>query len=87
MTKEVGINAITEVFSNDEKQMDVVMRRIAIKSATIQKMKKISSLFGDEMGNDVKEVEMISFFVETAFNSFLKSGEIDKRVKALTNGD
>lgn len=75
---------VIDAFSNDEAKLDVITKRIAIKTSTIQKMKKISSLFGDEMPTDAKEPEMIGFFLDIAFESFLRSGEIEKRLKALT---
>lgn len=83
MTKE-GSDAVNETFTGDEAKLETVMKRIAVKSATIQKMKKISSLFGDEMPADGKEADMISFFLDLSFESFLRSGEVEKRLKALT---
>ena len=87
MTNEsdiTGIKAVTESFSAEESKLDTVMKRLPVKTATIQKMRKISSLFADETGGDLKEPELIGFFLEMAFNSFLRSGEIEKRIKALT---
>jgi len=79
-----AINAVSETFIGDEAKLDVVMKRIAIKGSTILKMKKISSLFLDEMPVDGKEADMISFFFDLSFESFLQSGEIEKRLKELT---
>lgn len=50
-------------------------------------MNKISSLFCDELPLDSKEPEMIAFFLDLAFEAFLKSGEIEKRLKTLTGGE
>jgi len=83
MTKE-GSEATSASFGADKAKIETVMKRIPVKSSTIQKMKKISSLFSDEMGGDLKEAELISFFFEISFDSFLRSGEIEKRIKALT---
>jgi hypothetical protein len=83
MTKE-GEAAVNETFSSDEAKLDTVTKRIAIKSSTVQKMKKISSLFNDEMPVDAKEADMIAFFLDLSFDAFLKSGEIEKRLKTLT---
>lgn len=83
MTKKVS-KTVSDAFSNDETKLDSYMKRIAIKSSTIQKMKKISSLFCDEMPSDAKEADMISFFLDLSFDAFLKSGEIEKRLKELT---
>ena len=86
MTKE-GSDAVTETFSGDEAKLNTIMKRIAVKSSTIQKMRKISSLFSDEMPADAKEQDMISFFLDLSFAAFLKSGEVEKRLKALTEVD
>lgn len=83
MTKE-GEQAVNETFAGDEAKLDMVMKRISIKGTTIQKMRKISSLFSDEMPDVKKEEEMIAFFLNLSFDAFLKSGEIEKRLKALT---
>ena len=76
-----AVNAINKL---NEQGSDVIMKRIGIKSSTINKMKKVSSLFNDEMGDDLKEAEMIAFFFEKSFDAFLKSGEIENRIKSLT---
>jgi hypothetical protein len=83
MGKE-GVNAVTETFSGDVAKQETIIRRIAVKGTTIQKMRKISSLFGDEMPTDAKEADMIAFFLDLSFESFLRSGEIEKRLKSLT---
>lgn len=83
MTKE-GLDAVNDTFNGDEGKLDVVIKRVAIKTATIQKMKKIFSLFLDEIPADAKEAEMIAFFLDLSFESFLRSGEVEKRLKALT---
>ncbi len=80
MSKDAVVNA----FSSDQKEIDVVTRKITIKGSTLAKMKKISSLFGEEVGEDAKEAEVISYFVEKSFEAFLRSGEIEKRIKSLT---
>jgi len=67
-----------------EQRQDVVMKRIPVKSTTINKMKKISSLFSDETGGDLKEAEMLAFFFEMSFDAFMKSGVIEERIKSLT---
>ncbi len=75
---------VSEAFTGDTAKLDTVIKRIAIKGATIQKMKKISSIFSDEIGSDLKETELIASFLEISFDAFLRSGEIEKRIKTLT---
>ena len=83
MHKE-ACSVVSEIFSGDEATLEPVTKRIAIKSSAIQKMKKIFSLFLDEMPADAKEADMISFFFDLSFESFLRSGEIEKRLKEMT---
>ena len=83
-TSNAASKAVTDSYNAEETRIDTVMKRLPVKTATIQKMRKISSLFADETGGDLKEPELIAFFLELSFNNFLKSGEIEKRIKALT---
>ena len=82
-----ALKVVTDVFAGDEAKHDTVTRRVAIKSNTLQRMRKISSLFCDELPLDAKEPEMISFFLDLSFETFLRSGEIDKRLKTLIGGE
>ena len=83
MDKEASC-IVSEAFAGDEAKLEIVTKRIAINSKSINKMKKIASLFNDELPTDAKEADMISFFLNISFESFLRSGEIEKRLKALT---
>lgn len=83
MEKDAG-KTISATFVGDEAKLDTVTKRITVKGTTIQKMRKISSLFSDEMPDVKKDEELISFFLNLSFESFLKSGEVEKRLKALT---
>jgi hypothetical protein len=84
MSDKGNIEAVNAIKKLNEQGSDVIMKRIGIKSSTINKMKKVASLFNDEMGDDLKEAEMIAFFFEKSFDAFLKSGEIENRIKSLT---
>jgi hypothetical protein len=70
--------------SGDEK---VVVKKVYIDPATIVKMKKLSSLYSDEIPEGAKEIDIISFFFNKAFQSFLKSGEIERKVSEITKSD
>jgi hypothetical protein len=50
-------------------------------------MKKLSSLYSDEIPEGAKEIDIISFFFNKAFQSFLKSGEIERKVSEITKSD
>ena len=84
MGEETGQSVVKAVSNGDIKKLESVMKRISVNTATINKMKRISSLFLDEIGNDAKEADLIAFFFEKAFDVFLKSGEIESRIKNLT---
>ena len=43
MGNKIDETSITETFSADEKKLETITRRVALKAATVQKMKKISS--------------------------------------------
>ena len=86
MANEAG-KIVAEIFSADEAKQDTITRRVALKTTTVQKMRKLSSLFCDALPLDSKESDMIAFFVDLSFEAFLKSGEIEKRLKALTGGE
>ena len=85
MNRTEGQDAINAVTSGDILKMESVMKRIPIKASTITKMNRISSLFSEDMGEGLKEADMIAFFLEMSFDAFLKSGEIEKRFKGLTD--
>jgi len=84
MSEDAGLEAVKSISSADTQKIESVMKRIPIKATTVNKMKRISSLFSEEMGDDVKEVDMIAFFLETSFDAYLKSGVIEERIKSLT---
>lgn len=86
MGNEAG-KLVSDTFAGDEEKQDTVTRRVVVSNNTIQRMRKISSLFCDELPIDSKEPEMISFFLNLSFEAFLKSGEIEKRLKTLTGGE
>lgn len=84
MGEETVQSVVKAVSNGDIKKLESVMKRISVNTATINKMKRISSLFLDDIGSDAKEADLIAFFLEKAFDAFLKSGEIESRIKNLT---
>lgn len=63
--------------------IDKITKRVTMNAATLQKMRKVMSLFDDELPLDAKEPEMIGFFLQKGFEALIASGEIDRRVKAV----
>jgi hypothetical protein len=60
-----------------------VIKKIYIDPATIAKMKKLSSLYSDELPDNPKEIDILSFFVQKTFETFLSSGEIDSKIEEI----
>ena len=61
-----------------------IVRKIIIDPEVIGKMKRLSSLYADELPDGAKEIEVISFFVSKSFKAFLESGEIERKVQEIT---
>lgn len=69
---------------NDTKEAKKeVIRKITVDPEAIVKMKRLSSLYADEIPEGAKEIEIISFFFNKSFDLFLKSGEIDRKVQEI----
>lgn len=69
---------------NDTKEAKKeVIRKIAVDPEVIVKMKRLSSLYADEIPEGAKEIEIISFFFNKSFDLFLRSGEIDRKVEEI----
>ena len=58
--------------------------KINAKPEDIEKMKRMSSLFYEELGENPKEIDIISFFYGESFKRFLESGEVEKRFAKIT---
>ena len=80
---ELSSEAVFEIGEKNGASMDKISKRIVIKPETLHKMKKLVSLFDDEISSDVKEPELIGYFLEKGFDALVESGEIDRRVKAV----
>lgn len=69
---------------NDPKEAKKeVIRKISVDPELIVKMKRLSSLYADEVPEGAKEIDIISFFFNKSFDLFLKSGEIDRKVEEI----
>lgn len=62
---------------------DKITKRVLLKAEVLHKIKKLVSLFDDEVPNDAKEPEILGYFLEKGFEALVASGEIDRRVKAV----
>jgi hypothetical protein len=50
-------------------------------------MKRLVSLYSDKVPSGAKDIDIISFFLDRAFQTFLKSGEIDRKIAEIKGGD
>lgn len=78
-TDEPRENAVEE--GKEEKKE--VVRKIYVDPEVITKMKRLSSLYADEIPDGAKEIDIVSFFFNKSFELFLKSGEIDRKVDEI----
>lgn len=62
---------------------DKILRKIYVDPGVVSKMKKLSSLYSDELPENAKEIDILSFFFEKSFKHFLESGEIEKKVEEI----
>ena len=77
-----AIVAINDICENNGAGMQKTTKRVTIKPETLSKMKKLASLFDEELA-DAKEPDLIGYFLEKGFSCLVESGEIDRRVKAV----
>ncbi len=80
---ELSSGAVFEISERNGVAVGKINKRIVIKPETLNKMKKLVSLFDDEISSDAKEPELIGYFLEKGFDALVESGEIDRRVKAV----
>ena len=64
-----------------------IVRKILIDPGSIDKMKRLVSLYSDTIPVGAKEIDIISFFLDRAFMVFLKSGEIDLKIEEIKGGE
>jgi len=69
--------------SSDTEKIDKVLKKVYIAQEDIQKMKRLVSLFGDEIGDSPKEIDVLSFFFEKSFRHFLQSGVIEEKIAQI----
>jgi hypothetical protein len=60
-----------------------IVRKVIVDPDIITKMKRLASLYSDELPEGAKEIDVISFFLCKSFNLFLKSGEIERKLDEI----
>ena len=62
---------------------DQVLRKVYLSAKDIDRMNRLTSLYRDELGDNPKEIDIISYFITHSFALFLAGGEIDQKVAYL----
>jgi hypothetical protein len=62
---------------------DQVLRKVFLSVKDIDRMNRLTSLYRDELGDNPKEIDIISYFITHSFALFLAGGEIDQKVAHL----
>ena len=62
---------------------DQVLRKVYLSAKDIDRMNRLTSLYRDELGENPKEIDIISYFITHSFALFLSGGEIDQKVAQL----
>lgn len=60
-----------------------IVRKIIVDPDDISKMKRLSSLYSDELPDGAKEIDVISFFLNKSFKLFLDSGAIEQKLREI----
>jgi len=60
-----------------------IVRKIIVDPDDISKMKRLSSLYSDELPDGAKEIDVISFFCNKSFKLFLESGAIEQKLQEI----
>ena len=62
---------------------DQVLRKVYLSAKDIDRMNRLTSLYLDELGDNPKEIDIVSYFISHSFALFLAGGEIDLKVAHL----
>lgn len=77
---EQAIAAIDSLAEANGVKMETVVKKISIKAENVEKMKRFYPLFAPDAECSPKEADIIAFMTEKAFEWFISSGEVEKRV-------
>lgn len=78
-----AIAAVEELAGENGVAVDSVLKKVRLKTSTVEKMQRFYMLLADDPTNMPKEPEIISFMTEKAFDWFITSGEMEKRVAEI----
>jgi hypothetical protein len=72
--------ALRDLVAETDSKLEVVTRRVVIKPEVLERMKRFYPLFADNLAENAKESDIISFFLDKTFELFVASGVIEKKV-------
>ncbi len=75
-----GVEGLLEETKEKKKE---ILRKIFVDPEVIAKMKRLSSLYADELPEGAKEIDVISFLFDKSFKIFLESGEIERKIEEI----
>ena len=78
-----GRDAIGQLGDENGVGLDSAVKKIRLKTSTMEKMQRIYPLFAKDPAVLPKEADVIAYMTEMAFEWFVSSGEIEKRVQEI----
>jgi hypothetical protein len=84
---ETGRDAVNKLVEENGATLDHAVKKIRLRTATTEKMQRLYPLFAKNLSNMPKESDIIAFMTEMAFEWFISSGEIEKRVLEIAKKD
>jgi len=82
---ESAQSALENMANENGANIDTSMKKIRLKTSTTEKMQRFYPLFADNLGSLPKESEIIAFMTELAFENFVSSGEIKKKLEEIAS--
>lgn len=75
-----GKKAVSDLSAENGASVEAALKRVSIRTDTIEKMKRFYPLFAEDPAKEVKEADIIAFFVEKSFAAYIASGAVEQRV-------
>jgi len=83
MSENESVQAVGELTKDDQKRLESVTKKIVLKGTTIEKMKRLAPFFREDLPEEPKEGDIISFFCEYAFSRFVSSKELEEKLASI----
>lgn len=80
---EGAFEAVDKLAGENGVGVDSVVKKVRLKTSTVEKMQRFYMLLAEDPTIIPKDHEIISFMAEKAFDWFVTSGEMEKRVAEI----